>query len=727
MNPNNQLALLADKIHRIKSLWEINIIVTEVETCKVLLRVRALVVENLHVECFGGQTFHLDNGIVDDVSSGKISLHKGKFQIHQDNRFSNLEAYPPPYLTVDDQQQDSSIQLQSLRPSSCGNLSAANVISTVEGLSDKNLESKPDNSIKMGKYCDLNEQIETISLKKEKFLLPGDTYSIPLIQTCETDNIIIVPQPPLIPDANAFENSSWPPQLCAVQDGKALYVNNSDRLPLHHPHHVHFRAVKVLDIKPAHIVHTVGGSVSKSKPCLDRTDVAKVMGEIKINHEAMTPAQRRRLDQIHNENIGVFNEDMTDGYNNAEYPYEATFSFRQENKAPPYKLWAPQFNRKCQDLLQAKCDQLERQGVLTDPKHHGIDIRHASPCFIQQKARARHKPLDKCDLSEIRFITSFNVLNDSIHPMQGRSNTYNDIVKFLGRFKHFIFADLLNSYFQVKVDKRFWKYLAIMTPHRGMKVLTRCGQGLLNSDFHLDEVMADTLGDDISKGYACVARDDLFIGGNTIDEALENYASIMSKLNKNNLKLTARKVRIFLPDTEVFGHRITNNKVSPSDHIITTLAKTSMDELITIKQVNSWRGLYKTLIRHLPNLAQFMAPFDAACGGKSSVSNFDWTKPGMAEAFNAAINQLGKVHATVLPNPAEQLYLLPDTSKSNLCSGWVLYTKRDEKLLPVQYASAKLSKYMETWCPCELEGVGTVLAIDQVRHWINESEKSTSQ
>ena len=123
----------------------------------------------MHFECFGGQTFHLDNGIVDDVSSGKISIHKGKFQIHQENRFSNLEAYPPPYLTVDDQGQDRSIQLQSLRPCSCGNLSAANVISTVEGLSDKNLKSKPDNSIKMGKYCDLNEQFETISLKKEKF------------------------------------------------------------------------------------------------------------------------------------------------------------------------------------------------------------------------------------------------------------------------------------------------------------------------------------------------------------------------------------------------------------------------------------------------------------------------------------------------------------------------------------------------------------------------------
>ena len=43
----------------------------------------------------------------------------------------------------------------------------------------------------------------------------------------------------------------------------------------------------------------------------------------------------------------------------------------------------------------------------------------------------------------------------------------------------------------------------------------------------------------------------------------------------------------------------------------------------------------------------------------------------------------------------------------------------------MQYASAKLHNYMSTWTPCEQEGVGVVLAIDQVRHWVNESSKPT--
>ena len=59
---------------------------------------------------------------------------------------------------------------------------------------------------------------------------------------------------------------------------------------------------------------------------------------------------------------------------------------------------------------------------------------------------------------------------------------------------------------------------------------------------------------------------------------------------------------------------------------------------------------------------------------------------------------------------------MPDTSSTNLCTGWVLYTERTTKegrtWLPVQYASAKLHRYMSSWTPCEQEAAGAVLAIE---------------
>ena len=458
--PNNQLAMLADKRHRIASLGEINITVTETETNNVLLRLRALVVENLNVQVYGGQTFHLDNAIVDDVSNSSISLHNGKFQIYQNNQYGRLVPHPPKYL---------SLSAQSLVPHPPEHVSLRNQEGASPDMQQPMLQSQCVGSVQgQGGIEEDVRSIETISLKDEKYVLPHDVYHIELSAMRDSEKVIIIPQPPKF--STLPEKPTWLPQLCSVEGGKAAYVNHSDSQVLHHPRHTHFRAVKATETK------SVLPVLSSLPSCQNRSSLkvepSELLEQVQINSSVLNKQQRSAIDRIHMENIAAFDEDMTAGYENFDEPYEASFSFRQENKAPPYKLWVPQFNRRCRSLLQDKCDQLEIQGVLADPKKFGIDVRHVSPCFIQQKARAKNKPLEKCDLSEIRFITSFNVLNDSIHPVQGRSKTYNDIIMFMGRHKYFIFADLLNSYFQVRVDKKFWKYLEIMTPYRGLKVMT---------------------------------------------------------------------------------------------------------------------------------------------------------------------------------------------------------------------------------------------------------------
>ena len=76
--------------------------------------------------------------------------------------------------------------------------------------------------------------------------------------------------------------------------------------------------------------------------------------------------------------------------------YEVSFLFKDLSRTPP--MWAPNCNKSCQDLLQAKCDQLESKGILADPIEEGINILHLSPVMIQQKGRAKHKKFPECSL-----------------------------------------------------------------------------------------------------------------------------------------------------------------------------------------------------------------------------------------------------------------------------------------------------------------------------------------
>ena len=155
----------------------------------------------------------------------------------------------------------------------------------------------------------------------------------------------------------------------------------------------------------------------------------------------------------------------------------------------------------------------------------------------------------------------------------------------------------------------------------------------------------------IASRFCCMARDDLCIGADMVDACIANWERVLSKFNENNLKLSPWKVRVLLQDTEVFCHRVMDGKVRPSNHIVTSLGKTTIQELKSVRQVKSWKGLYKTLIRHLPQLPSQMVPFDTACTGKTSTSDFDWLGPGLISDFNLATKHLEQVHETYLPRP----------------------------------------------------------------------------
>ena len=77
IQPNNQLALLADQKTRMSSLGEIDIVIN---IDNILMRLRALVMRNLQAECFGGTTFHVDNKLTADIGRGVMSVH-GKFVV----------------------------------------------------------------------------------------------------------------------------------------------------------------------------------------------------------------------------------------------------------------------------------------------------------------------------------------------------------------------------------------------------------------------------------------------------------------------------------------------------------------------------------------------------------------------------------------------------------------------------------------------------------------------
>ena len=191
------------------------------------------------------------------------------------------------------------------------------------------------------------------------------------------------------------------------------------------------------------------------------------------------------------------------------------------------------WSNKRDDILQQKIDQLTHQGVLIIPQEANTQIKFVSNCFLQKKGRATHKDLDQCTMDELRFLVDFTRLNSFLCKTPAKAQSPQEIFQFIGDNPWIIIADMYNSYFQMIMARRAYPYLGIMSPHKGMRIVARAGQGLLNSDSELKELVAKVLGEEIAQGKCKVVADDLVIGGPTRDIAIDNYQVVLTKLSQS--------------------------------------------------------------------------------------------------------------------------------------------------------------------------------------------------
>ena len=232
IKPNGQLALLADEITRMQSLGEIDIVI--VTNGKIFLRLRALVVKRLQVGCYGGTTFHVDNGVTADMTSGKISLHHGKFEVDQYNKVKpgGPIAHPPPVLTTEDCGQsvisDKSVDFSSI-------VTKDDLKQQFKLLREE--ISAPKRSTAVDTFEDVNNvklndiaNCSTVHVMVKKNLLPGGVYKIKLNSAQVKEEYIAV-----IPQFNRLDHPGpeWRPQICKIENGHALYENNSDKILFH--------------------------------------------------------------------------------------------------------------------------------------------------------------------------------------------------------------------------------------------------------------------------------------------------------------------------------------------------------------------------------------------------------------------------------------------------------------------------------------------------------------
>ena len=105
-----------------------------------------------------------------------------------------------------------------------------------------------------------------------------------------------------------------------------------------------------------------------------------------------------------------------------------------------------------------------------------------------------------------------------------------------------VITDLL--FYPIPLANSSMNYCGVATPFKGINVYTRSAMGMPGSETCFEELMSRVLGELIQEGCVAKIADDLYVGGNSPIEVLNNWSRVLSLRQKNNLRLSAAKTII---------------------------------------------------------------------------------------------------------------------------------------------------------------------------------------
>ena len=356
-----------------------------------------------------------------------------------------------------------------------------------------------------------------------------------------------------------------------------------------------------------------------------------------------------------------------------------------------------------------------------------IQPRLKNNAFLVKKQSAVDKKWDQCTIKDVRMVTSFEVLQKFILHIPAKVVNKDTIHQRCANWKFMSEFDFTNMFYQIKMKRKEQKdkdklaYLTIQS-EQGTLVYVRGPQGLPGVSESQEELTDVVLGDMVVDGKAVKFADNVFIGGATEKEFIENFTEICRRIKNSNLRVGPSKLIVGLVNTTILGWEWNRGVLSPSAHKINPLTVCELPK--TAKGLRSFLGairIHKKCLHGLDNISQ---PLDEACPSTISSSQpIDWTEE-MKKAFVDCQELLKKPESIVVPRTSDVLVQVGDGCLKLPAVGTVLLVMREgeEAPLPAGYFGFRLKQNVRNWSPCEIEAYTHAKGLDENGIYFRESE-----
>ena len=206
-----------------------------------------------------------------------------------------------------------------------------------------------------------------------------------------------------------------------------------------------------------------------------------------------------------------------------------------------------------EQLMRGQVDQLVERGALRP-----CVSEWSSPAFFVSKKGTKER----------RLVVDYRALNKRLLSDNYPLPRIPDMLQFAVSFKFRATLDARWGFWLMKLDPESMKYTAIRTPF-GTFEWTVCPMGLKTSPSAFQRAM-DTILHPF-KEWAKAYLDDIIIGGNTMDELLERMEQIFRTAATLGLFLNARKIQLGRELTDLLGHVLEGQLISPCPKYVENL------------------------------------------------------------------------------------------------------------------------------------------------------------
>ena len=546
---------------------------------------------------------------------------------------------------------------------------------------------------------------------RQRVLLPGEILRYPTPDSLLSEKELAV-EPRI--DAKSMHaksyGSQWLQPTMVTQSNGHVEIANTSHEPVLLRRHEQIAMIRPIaaedDVSPSE-VDKVSTPSQREFP-EDTKDYLNI--DVFVDPDNVLPkALQREFQNAHAEYKEVFDSRTIGCYNGASGPLEVKINMGPS--LPPHRKGRmPLYNRKLKEEYQKICDELEGT-VLLKPEEVGVVCEYLNPSFLITKKSGKK-----------RLVTAFTEVAQYTKPQPALMSNIDDALRLIASWNYIILSDATSAYWQMKLEKSSMKYTGIVTPYKGIRVYGRGAMGMPGTETALEEMMYRVLGDQLASGGVTKVMDDLYCGGSTPEEALEQWKQVLKSFAKNGLRLSATKTVICPQTTTILGWIWNNGKIKASPHRISTLIAVDPLKLTTVGQLRSFIGSYKYLSRVLSSYSDYISPLEEAIAGKNKSEKLTWSEQ-LLKDFRCAQSHLTTNNTLTLPRRNDQLKIVCDASKTGI--GAALYIIRKGKDHLAGNFSAKLKKHQVTWLPCEVESLSITAAVNHFAPEIVNSEHQT--